>query len=169
MGISDLRLAEITVVEPQSLNLELLVEQKIRTVASQLLDTPFFVEHTALSIDAWKGLPGGLTHLFMDSVGNEGICKMMYAYKGEDRAARARLMIGYFHRSSGIQTFQGEVSGYISPQPRGGNGFGWDSIFIPKGEKLTYGQMNLKEKNRTSMRPQAVERFLNYLHHYFEF
>lgn len=168
MGISDLKLSLITVVEPQSMNLEYLVEEKIRMIASQLPDTPFFVDHTALIIDAWKGLPGGLTHVFMDSVGNDGICKMMHAYKGDERAARAKLVIGYYHRSSGIQTFTGEVTGTIAQQPRGVNNFGWDAIFVPNGERMTYAEMSLAEKNRTSMRQEAIEKFQKYLFQHFE-
>jgi len=168
MGIADLKLSMINVVEPQSMNLELLVEEKIRVIASQLPDTPFFVDHTALIIDAWKGLPGGLTHVFMDSVGNDGICKMMHAYKGDERTARAKLVIGYYHQSSGIQTFAGEVSGTIAQQPRGTNNFGWDPIFIPNGESMTYAEMSLVEKNRTSMRQEAIEKFRGYLLQHYE-
>lgn len=169
LEIADLKLSNIAVIEPQSLNLEFLVEEKIKLIASQLPNTPFFVDHTALTINAWKGLPGGLTHVFMDSVGNEGICKMMHAYRGDERTARAKLMIGYYHQSSGIQTFTGEVTGTIAQQPRGSNNFGWDPIFIPYGETKTYAEMSFDEKNRTSMRREAVEKFHNYLLQNYEF
>jgi inosine/xanthosine triphosphate pyrophosphatase family protein len=79
-GISDLRLSQITVTEPQSMNISFLVEDKIKIISPQLPDIPFFVEHTGLIIDAWRGLPGGLTHIFMDTVGNQGISKS----KGRD-------------------------------------------------------------------------------------
>lgn len=168
MGISDLKLSQITITEPQSMNLEFLVEEKIKMIRPLLPNTPFFVEHTGLTIDAWKGLPGGLTQVFMDTVGNEGICKMMHAYRGDDRTARARLIIGYNYQSSGIKTFTGEVAGSIAKEPRGANNFGWDSIFIPNGDDRTYAQMSFDEKNRTSMRRQAVDNFLGYLMQRFE-
>jgi XTP/dITP diphosphohydrolase len=168
-GISDLRLSQITVTEPQSMNISFLVEDKIKIISPQLPDIPFFVEHTGLIIDAWRGLPGGLTHIFMDTVGNQGICKMMNAYKEGERTARAKVVIGYFHQSSGMQTFEGEVAGMIAQQPRGTNNFGWDPIFIPNGDTRTYAEMSLEEKSKTSMRREAVGKFLGFLMQHFEF
>ena len=43
-------------------------------------------------------------------------------------------------------TTLGTVQGNISDKILGKNGFGYDSIFIPKGHKLTFGQMNKKKK-----------------------
>jgi non-canonical purine NTP pyrophosphatase (RdgB/HAM1 family) len=168
MNMPDLKLSQIHVTEPQSMNLEFLVEEKIKVIRPQLPDAPFFVEHTGLIIDAWKGLPGGLTDVFMDTVGNDGICKMMSSYKGDDRAARAKVVIGYYHQSSGIQTFAGEVTGTIVNQPRGTNNFGWDPIFIPDGDTRTYAEMSQPDKNRTSMRRVVVDIFMPYLLQHFE-
>ena len=43
-------------------------------------------------------------------------------------------------------TTTGEIYGNITNRILGKNGFGYDSIFIPKGHKLTFGQMNKKKK-----------------------
>mgnify|MGYP006159236201 FL=1 len=40
----------------------------------------------------------------------------------------------------------GTIQGNISSKKLGKNGFGYDSIFIPKGHKLTFGQMGKREK-----------------------
>ena len=40
----------------------------------------------------------------------------------------------------------GKIEGYISPTMKGKNGFGYDPIFIPKGSKITFGQMNQRKK-----------------------
>lgn len=163
LGISDLNFSEMPITEPQSMNVQYLVEQKIEYVIQRLPKMPFFVEHTELSIDAWKGLPGGLIRQFMITVGNEGICKMMQAYKGPERIARAKVVIGYHYFNSGTHIFQGEVTGTIASVPRGNNNFGWDPIFLPEGETKSYGEMTLVEKNRSSMRKAASESFAKYL------
>ena len=169
LGLSDLTYVQVPVPEPQSLNLSWLVEKKIESVRPQRPETPFFVEHTGLIIDAWMGLPGGLTQIFMDTVGNEGICKMMTAYAGQDRIARARVVIGFFHHTTKIQWFQGEVTGTIAPRPKGQLNFGWDPIFVPdEGDGRTYGEMTLAEKNATSMRKRAVATFAPFLDNHFE-
>ena len=43
-------------------------------------------------------------------------------------------------------TVIGEIRGNISDKILGNNGFGFDSIFIPNGHKLTFGQMSKKKK-----------------------
>ena len=43
-------------------------------------------------------------------------------------------------------TVIGEIKGNISDKILGNNGFGFDSIFIPNGHKLTFGQMSKKKK-----------------------
>lgn len=168
LGLADLTMSRIRVTEPQSLNLHWVVEQKLEIVSAQLPKQPFFLEHTGLIIDAWKGLPGGLTQTFLDTVGNEGLCRMMTAFHGDERAARAHVVIGFHDPDLGSRMFEGEVAGRIASSPRGTNNFGWDPIFIPAGDTRTYGEMSLEEKDLTSMRRRAVERFAEFLGQHFQ-
>ena len=66
----------------------------------------------------------------------------------QKRKIRARfvcaLSICYLDKK--IASSIGKVEGYISSQPRGRNGFGYDPIFIPKNKKKTFGQMKPFEK-----------------------
>jgi non-canonical purine NTP pyrophosphatase (RdgB/HAM1 family) len=159
----DLRWSQLSVRESQSLNLELLVEDKVQQIRGTLPDARFFVEHTGLVIHAWNGLPGGLTAVFMETVGNAGICRMLRSYHGPERRAIARVVIGYHHPVHGIRTFFGEANGSIAQDPRGPEQFGWDPIFIPEGDSRTYGEMSRDEKNRTSMRRDAASKLRKHL------
>ena len=47
---------------------------------------------------------------------------------------------------------QGKVEGYISPQKKGKNGFGYDPIFIPINKKITFGQMKIAQKYKLDHR-----------------
>ena len=40
----------------------------------------------------------------------------------------------------------GKIEGKISNKIKGKNGFGYDSIFIPKNHKLTFGEMSHRKK-----------------------
>jgi XTP/dITP diphosphohydrolase len=51
----------------------------------------------------------------------------------------------------------GRVEGSIAAQPKGDGGFGWDSIFIPRGSDRTYAEMSAAEKNAISHRKKAWE------------
>ena len=46
----------------------------------------------------------------------------------------------------------GKIEGYISPSMKGKNGFGYDPIFIPKGKKITFGEMKAFQKYKIDHR-----------------
>jgi XTP/dITP diphosphohydrolase len=54
--------------------------------------------------------------------------------------------------------FQGEVHGHLTFPPRGTNGFGYDPIFVPDGETLTFGEMDPAKKLAINHRTRAFEK-----------
>ena len=49
----------------------------------------------------------------------------------------------------------GKIEGHISPSMKGENGFGYDPIFIPKGKKITFGEMKPLQKYKIDHRFKA--------------
>lgn len=58
---------------------------------------------------------------------------------------------------------EGEWRGKITLSPRGANGFGYDSLFVPSGSDLTAAEIDDAEKNRVSHRARALARLLERL------
>ena len=83
----------------------------------------------------------------------------------QKRKIRARfvcaLSICYLNKK--IASSIGKVEGYISSQPRGRNGFGYDPIFIPKNKKKTFGQMKPFEKYKIDHRFIAFKKIKKFL------
>ena len=52
----------------------------------------------------------------------------------------------------------GKVEGYISSSMKGKNGFGYDPIFIPKGKKITFGEMKPLQKYKIDHRFRAFKK-----------
>jgi XTP/dITP diphosphohydrolase len=52
----------------------------------------------------------------------------------------------------------GKVEGYISNKKKGNNGFGYDPIFIPLKKKLTFGEMQSKNKYKIDHRFKAFKK-----------
>lgn len=50
----------------------------------------------------------------------------------------------------------GTLDGTIAEAPRGKNGFGYDSVFIPRGSTKTFAEMSEGEKNSISHRAKAL-------------
>jgi len=57
----------------------------------------------------------------------------------------------------------GTVEGKISNKKRGKNGFGYDPIFIPKGKKLTFGEMKPNKKYKIDHRYLAFKKIKKFL------
>lgn len=150
---------DLNLLEPQGTDAAEIIKEKAKD-AYKKCGKPVLVEDTGLEFAAWNGLPGALIKWFLDSVGNEGILKMM---KSEDnRKAKAKTAVGFFDGEK-CYVFVGEVDGTISTEVRGENGFGWDKIFIPDGHSLCFGEMKAEEKNGISMRKNAILKLKKYL------
>ena len=52
----------------------------------------------------------------------------------------------------------GKIEGHISPFMKGDNGFGYDPIFIPKGKKITFGEMKPLQKYKIDHRFKAFKK-----------
>lgn len=147
--------------EIQSGNMTTVMAHKAREAYIKNSERPILVEHTGLFIHCLHGFPGPMTDSFIKTIGNSKICSLVKT----DRKATAKTAIGFYN---GHHTFYwtGETKGEISLKPQGGNGFGWDSIFIPYGKsnagRRTLGQMSLAEKNEFSMRRKALVKFKSF-------
>ena len=62
-----------------------------------------------------------------------------------------------------IISVQGKVEGFISNEPRGKNGFGYDPIFIPKNKKKTFGEIPLLQKYKIDHRSVAFKKIKKFL------
>ena len=121
---------------------------------------PLFVEELTLTFKTLKKFPGPYISDFFDILGNQGLVDLLRGRK--DRRAVARTIIVYIDRKAKKHVFEGKVAGKIARKPRG-RGFGWDPIFIPKGDTRTFGEMSFDDKNKYSMRAKALKKFKNFL------
>jgi XTP/dITP diphosphohydrolase len=62
-----------------------------------------------------------------------------------------------------IASVTGKVEGYISSQQKGNNGFGYDSIFILKNKKKTFGEISMKKKYKIDHRSVAFKKIKKFL------
>ncbi|CAG9584011.1 conserved hypothetical protein [Leishmania major strain Friedlin] len=146
--------------------------------------TPVLVDDTSLEFDALCGLPGPYIKWFLDRLGVEGLLKMVkgFAAPGEKdsgaaapahRGANAVCIISLCHgveEATGqplVEQFRGVCRGALPPVPRGGVGFGWDSIFAPEAQTpayaKTFAEMSVEEKNTLSHRAKALKMLTEYL------
>jgi len=129
---------------------------------------PALSDDSGLEIDALGGKPGIRSHRYVKLDGypskisqdKANIDKVLEEMKGKaDRTAR--FVTSLFFVIEGIELqADGFLEGTIAEAPRGQMGFGYDPIFVPKGEKRTLGEMTETEKNRISHRAQALAKIM---------
>jgi XTP/dITP diphosphohydrolase len=119
-------------------------------------DKPFVVEDTGLCVKALKGFPGALASYAADTIGNQGILRLLEGEK--DRSAYFEAAVAYGVPPDRFWIFTGRVHGSISKEIRGERGFGFDPIFVPSGHTRTFAEMSLEEKSRISHRALAFKR-----------
>ncbi|KAI7862798.1 inosine triphosphate pyrophosphatase [Spinellus fusiger] len=137
-----------------------IAEEKCK-MASTMLNGPCITEDTSLCFNAMNGLPGPYIKWFFDSLGHDGLNKILAGF--EDKSAYALCTIGYC-AGPGQEpvVFEGKTHGKIVPA-RGSGAFGWDAVFQPDGFDQTYGELDKEVKNTISHRFRALEKLKEYL------
>ena len=121
-----------------------------------LIDGPYFVDDSGIFIDSLNGFPGVYSAYVHNTIGNDGILRLMDGIS--DRKAVFRCVIGYRDADGKRHLLVGESKGTIAELKTGDAGFGYDPIFIPEGKKITFAQMDQTEKNQFSPRGKAVRK-----------
>ena len=138
--------------------------QKSNTVY-ELLHTNCFSEDTGLEVEALNGEPGVKSARY---AGDEkdfarNIDKLLRKLQDiSNRKARFRTVISLIWEGE-KHFFDGVCEGTILHAPRGNNGFGYDSVFVPDQSEKTFAEMEMAEKNVFSHRRIAADKLVLFL------
>ncbi|MFS0654641.1 XTP/dITP diphosphatase [Bacillus sp. 179-C3.3 HS] len=125
-------------------------------------------DDSGLSIDYLGGKPGVYSARYagVEKDDAENVKKVLDELKGvekEDRTARFRCALAVSIPGKETKTVEGSVEGFISEEPIGENGFGYDPIFIVKDKDKTMAQLTPEEKNKISHRAVALQKLSSLL------
>ena len=135
--------------------------------AARLTGLPAIADDSGIEVDALGGRPG----LYSARYAGEGasdeqnLRKMLLELEdvpAMQRTARYRSIIVFLHGTDDTAPLIGEGvwEGSIATAPRGTGGFGYDPIFIPRGDTRTAAELPVEERNEHSHRGQASRAFL---------
>jgi XTP/dITP diphosphohydrolase len=138
--------------------------------AARIARLPAIADDSGIEVDALGGRPGLYSARYAgeDASDLENLEKMLHELAGVPparRAARYRSVIVFVSGADDPSPLVGEGvwEGSIAESPRGGEGFGYDPIFLPAGESRTAAEMPAVERNPLSHRGQASRAFLDLL------
>jgi len=86
----------------------------------------------------------------------------------EQRKARFCCVIALAFPEEGVAICRGECDGYITLEPRGAQGFGYDPVFFVPEFGKTMAELSLEEKNKISHRARAARHARSILERWLE-
>ena len=120
-------------------------------------------DDSGLEVDALGGEPGPLSARYAGE-GASDVERINYLLARledvpqEERTARFRCVIAIARPDKTVELCSGECRGFITLEPRGDQGFGYDPVFYLPELGRTMAELPLEIKNRVSHRGQAARK-----------
>jgi len=156
---------DIDIPEPHA-TLEANATEKSTTI-HKMTGGDCFSEDTGLEVAALKGEPGVKSARYAGDGRDfdSNIQKLLRNLEGEThRQARFRTVISLI-KDGQEYLFEGICEGRILTSPTGGQGFGYDPVFMPDGASRSFAEMSMEEKNHYSHRRKAADKLVAFLKH----
>ena len=136
-----------------------------------LLPSPLWIlaEDSGLEVESLVGAPGIYSARYSgpnanDRRNNQLLLKNLKNHK--NRKARYVCALSFIlvrEAKTNEEFFEGCCEGKIAHEERGKGGFGYDPLFIPKGETKTFGELTFQFKQEISHRKKALKKWQKYL------
>lgn len=124
-----------------------------------------FADDTGLEVEALGGAPGVYSARYAGEQRNsEDNMNLLLERMGHEskRKARFRTVVTLILENQTYQ-FEGVVNGEILKSKRGGEGFGYDPLFLPEGLNKSMAELTTDEKNAISHRGEAIRKLVAFL------
>lgn len=131
---------------------------KARAVC-EFTNLPAIADDSGLAVDHLAGAPGIYSARYSGTHGDDeaNLKKVLEEMTGiENRRAQFVCAAAFVAPNGYEKVLRAEMVGNLITEPRGNNGFGYDPIFIPDGQKLTTGEMEPALKDSISHRGKAM-------------
>ncbi len=126
-------------------------------------------EDSGLEVESLDGAPGIYSARYSGPAGNDKKNNelLLKNLKHQvNRKARYVCALSFLFVSK-IKTtgtfFEAYCEGAVDWEEKGKEGFGYDPLFIPKGEAKTFGELPFSFKQKVSHRRKALEQWLKYI------
>ncbi|MEM9446276.1 MAG: XTP/dITP diphosphatase [Verrucomicrobiota bacterium] len=127
---------------------------------AQLTKAPVIADDSGLEVEALNGAPGVYSARYAgeSATDSDNNLKLLKALQGAtDRRAQFRCVLAVAESKQITATYEGVCKGKIMETLSGEGGFGYDPLFVPEGESLSFAELLPKLKNAMSHRGKAIE------------
>ncbi len=136
---------------------------------------PTLADDSGIEVDALGGAPGVYSARYAgehgdDDGNNQKLLREMDRVPDAERTARFRCALAFADPagplSGDVHIEHGVVEGRILRELRGENGFGYDPLFLLRGDTRTTAELSAEEKDAVSHRAEAARKMSAYLRGY---
>ena len=124
---------------------------------------PALADDSGIEVDALGGRPGVWSARYAGAGANDEdnlrlLLEELEGVPEERRGARYQAVIVLVRGEADPRPLvaRGTWEGHIARAPRGEGGFGYDPVFVPRGERRTAAELSAAQKNAVSHRAQAL-------------
>jgi len=128
--------------------------------AAQATGLPALADDSGLAVDVLGGAPGVFSARWAGTHGQDRaniklLLGQLHDVPDEHRAAAFVCAAVLAMPDGTVVVREGRMSGTLTREPRGDNGFGYDPILVVDGDTRTSGELSFAEKNAISHRGKA--------------
>ena len=170
--VKQLVVEDLEISEPQCDDLEVVARSKLQQAQAHLPhpEDALMVEDAGLFVDALNGFPGVYSAYVLNTLGCDGILKLME--KNDNRTAEFQAVTALLLGDE-VHVSRGVCQGVLAANASGNDGFGFDPVFVPNDIErdgtihstngLTFADVDLNVKEQFSHRRKALDGLLKLL------
>lgn len=168
-GMSAVSAGELNISEPEETETTFVGNARLKALHSaKASGLPALSDDSGLEVEALGGDPGVYSARWAGPSKDFNYAMQRVERELEEKLARypdsrranftAALCLAW--PDGETEVFEGKVFGHLVWPPRGEKGFGYDPMFLPDGEELTFGEMEAEAKHAISHRARAFALFV---------
>ncbi len=171
-GIEPISAADLDLPEPEETGTTFVANAELKALqAADLSGLPALADDSGLCVDALNGDPGIFSARWAGETRDFGLAMKLVndrldalepeiAPPGVGRDAHFVCALALAWPDGHVEWFEGRVEGTLVWPPRGGNGFGYDAMFLPDGGSETFGEIDPDAKHAISHRADAFRQMV---------
>lgn len=170
LGIECVGAEELDLPEPEETGVTFVDNAELKArQAADLSGLPALADDSGLAVDALQGSPGIYSARWAeDGDGARDFGRAMdkvwraVEATGPDAGHDAHFVcvLSLAWPDGAVDSFEGRCDGRLVWPPRGDRGFGYDPMFIKRGMRETFGEIDPDEKHRISHRADAFAKLV---------
>ena len=165
-GVEPISAGELDLPEPEETGTTFVANAELKArIAADLSGLPALADDSGLCVDALGGDPGIFSARWAGESKDFDLAMRLVEDRLNEEPDMARsahfvCALALAWPDGHVEWFEGRVDGTLVWPPRGGNGFGYDAMFLPDNGSETFGELDAAAKHAIRHRADAFRQLV---------